>query len=194
LELKRLELSQAQNLTVVGAATTFILENAIKLLPKFNEQNVEEYLIGFEKVAEINNWPQDSYAFVLHAMLVGKGLKVFAELSTEDCKDYSKLKAALLYSYSVVSEVHRSRFRNRMKQPTDTYSDFAFALSINCKRWLEAEQAYDDFERMREIIKLNSFMNVYTQICIPGSWIKILRHSQRPQNSQMNIMPLGKPT
>ena len=86
LELKRLELSQAQNVTVVGAAPTFRLENAIKLLPKFNEQSVEEYLIGFEKVAEINNWPQDCYASVLHAMLVGKGLKVFAELSTEDCK------------------------------------------------------------------------------------------------------------
>ena len=50
LELKWLELSQAQNLTVVGAAPTFRLENAIKLLPKFNEQNVEEYLIGFEKL------------------------------------------------------------------------------------------------------------------------------------------------
>ena len=68
----------------------------------------------------LNNWPQDCYASVLHAMLVGKGLKVFAELSTEDCKDYSILKAALLNAYTVVSEVHRSRFRNRMKQPTET--------------------------------------------------------------------------
>jgi len=42
LELKRLELSQAQNVTVVGAAPTFRLENAIKLLPKFNEQNVDK--------------------------------------------------------------------------------------------------------------------------------------------------------
>ena len=79
-------------------------------------------------------------------MLVGKGLKVFAELSTEDCKDYSKLKAALLNAYSVISEVHHSRFRNRIKQPTD----FAFVLGIHCKRWLEAEQAYDNFEQMRE--------------------------------------------
>ena len=36
LELNRLELGQAQNVTVVGAAPTFRLENAIKLLPKFN--------------------------------------------------------------------------------------------------------------------------------------------------------------
>ena len=47
LELKRLKLSQAQNVTVLGAAPAFRLENAIKLLRKFNEQNVEEYLIGF---------------------------------------------------------------------------------------------------------------------------------------------------
>jgi len=83
LELERSEFSQTQNVPVDGAAPAFKLENAIKLLPEFNEQNVEEYLIGFEKVAEINNWPQDSYASVLHAMLVGKG-KLFAELSTED--------------------------------------------------------------------------------------------------------------
>ena len=49
LELKRLELSQAQNVTVVCAAPAFILDNAIKLLPKFNEQNVEEYLIGLPR-------------------------------------------------------------------------------------------------------------------------------------------------
>jgi len=157
LELKRLQVSQTQNVPVVGAAPALKLKNAIKLLPKFNEQNVEEYLNGFEKLAEINNWPQDSYASVLHAMLVGKGLKVFAELSTEDCKDYSKLKAALLNAYSVVSEVHRSRFRNCMKQPTETYSDFVFVLGILCKRWLEAEQAYDNFERMREVIKHEQF-------------------------------------
>ena len=44
-----------------------------------------------------------------------------------------------------------------MKQPTETCSDFAFVLSIHCKLWIEAEQAYDDFERMREIIKLEQF-------------------------------------
>jgi len=55
----------------VGAATAFRLENAIKLLHEFNEQNVEEYLIGFEKVGDINNRPQHYYAFVLHAMHVG---------------------------------------------------------------------------------------------------------------------------
>jgi len=146
LELRRLEVSQTKNVTDVGAAPAFKLENAIKLLPKFNEQNVEDYLIGFEKVAEINDWPRDSYASVLHAVL-----------SSKDCKDYSKLKASLHNAYLIVSEVHRSRFRNRIKQPTETYSDLAFVLGIHCKRWFEAEETYDNFERMREVIKLEQF-------------------------------------
>jgi len=53
--------------------------------------------------------------------------------------------------------VHSSRFRNRIKQLTEIYSDFAFVLGIHCKRRLEAEQAYDNFERMREVIKLKQF-------------------------------------
>ena len=91
----------------------FKVESTVKLLPKFTEQNVEEYLITFEKMAEIHGWPCNKYASILHAVLIGKGLKVFAELDIEDCKDFSKLKEALLNAYSGVSEVHRSRLRNR---------------------------------------------------------------------------------
>jgi len=78
-------------------------------------------LIGFEKIAEINNWPADQYAAILQSVLVGKGLRVFSELSTAECKNYFTLKNALLTAYSVVSEVHRQRFRNCRKQASETY-------------------------------------------------------------------------
>jgi len=67
------------------------------------------------------------------------------------------LKQALLNAYSVVSEVHHSRFRNRTKQYSETYSDFAFSLAMHCKRWLESEEAFDDIERLLEVIKLEQF-------------------------------------
>jgi len=70
----------------------FRVESAIKILPKFTEQNVEEYLITFEIIAKIHDWSRGKYASILHAMLVGKGIKVFVELDTKDCKDNAKLK------------------------------------------------------------------------------------------------------
>jgi hypothetical protein len=91
-------------------------------------------------------------------MLVGKGLKVFAELSTDECQHYGTLKNAILNAYSVVSEVHRTRFRNATKQQSETFSDFAFSISIHCKRWLEGEKAFDDLPRLIEVIKLEQFI------------------------------------
>ena len=86
LNLKQLELqAQAQPPAVVHQ--TFRLDQAIKLLPHFNEQNVEEYLISFEKISDINKWPADRLASILQATLVGKGLKVFSELSLTECQD-----------------------------------------------------------------------------------------------------------
>jgi len=124
LNLKQLEFqAQAQPPAVVHQ--TFRLDQAIKLLPHFNEQNVEEYLISFEKISDINKWPADRLASILQATLVGKGLKVFSELSLTECQDYECLKKAILNAYTVVSEVHRTRFRRLTKQPNETFSDFA---------------------------------------------------------------------
>ena len=63
------------------------MEAAVKLVPKFSENDVET-LLSFEKVAELNNFPPDKYAAILQAHLTGKALKVFTELSVEECRDY----------------------------------------------------------------------------------------------------------
>jgi len=68
------------------------------------------------------------------AHLIGKALKVFTELSVEECRDYPTLKAALLQTYSVVSGVfYRKRFRGITKSHSETYSQsllFASVLSL----------------------------------------------------------------
>ena len=109
-------------------------------MSKFAERNVEEYLVSFEKEAEISERPVNRWAAILHVTLTGKCLKVFSELPIGDCSDYIKLKAALLDAYHVVPEVHRSRFRNLNKQGNETYSEFAFTLGVHFKRWLDGEK------------------------------------------------------
>jgi len=96
--------------------------------------HVETFLISFQKVAEHNNFPPDKYAAILQAHLTGKALKVFTELSVEECRDYPTLKAALLQAYSVVPKVYRKRFRNLSKLYTETYSEYAFRLSTQFTR------------------------------------------------------------
>ena len=142
LELKKLELemSIASDPSAQPAEPhsprppPFRVEAAVKLVPKFSENDVETFLISFEKIAELNNFPPGKYAAILQAYLIRKDLKVFTELSVEECRYYPTLKVALFQAYSVVAEVYRKRFRNLNKNYTETYSEFAFRLSTQFTR------------------------------------------------------------
>ena len=93
------------SLTVAGPAAsasppignTFCVENASKLLPKLqSEQEIDTYLVTFEKIAVLQKWPKEHWTSVLQTQLRGEGLKVFAELSLDDCRQYDVFKQALL--------------------------------------------------------------------------------------------------
>jgi len=93
-----------------------VVETAVRLVSKFSKHDAETVLIIFEKIAELSNFPPDKYAAILHAHLTGKALKAFTELSVEECRDYTTMKAALLQAYSAVPEDYRKRFRNLTKR------------------------------------------------------------------------------
>lgn len=160
LALRQLELNlSSANIGPLAANRTnfFRVDTAIKLVPRFNENDVESFLIGFEKIAQLNAWPEDKYTAILQAHLTGKALKVFTELSLEQCKIYQTLKAALLTAYAIVPEVHRKRFRTLSKLGSETFSEFAFRLSTQFKRWSEGEGSYSDVVKLREMIQLEQF-------------------------------------
>ena len=150
LELKKLKLEMSRASGPSAHPTDppssrpppFRVEAAVKLVPKFSQNDVETFLLSFEKVPALNNFPPDKYAAISQAYLTGKALNDFTELSVEECRDYTTLNAALLQAYSVVPEVCRKRFRNLSKLYTETYSEFAFRLSTQFTRWLESEGAY----------------------------------------------------
>lgn len=70
----------------------FTVEAAVKLVPKFSESEHDtDTLISFEKIADLDDFPPDKCAAILQAHLTGKTLKVFTELSVEECRDYPTL-------------------------------------------------------------------------------------------------------
>jgi len=147
----------------------------VRLIPRFQDQDIETFLISFGKIAALNNFPRDKYSAVLQAHLTGKALKVFTELTTAECQDYDILKRALLTAYAVVPEVYRKRFRASSKAPIETYSEFAFRLSTQFKRWAESENAYADVNMLQELILMEQF-NTHLDTSMRG-WLI----DQKPQ-------------
>src|SRR6218665_318964 len=109
---------------------SFRMSAAIKFVPKFQEQDLEQFLLNFEKSMEIHNFPKDKWTALIHTKLTGKASKVFSALSTEQCKDYDIVKAALLTAYSRIPEFYRKKFRNLTRGHLETFSNFAFRLQL----------------------------------------------------------------
>lgn len=57
-----------------------------RLVPPFDELDVTEYFLTFEKVAESLKWPQDVWAVLLQSVLVGKAQLAYTALSVDECK------------------------------------------------------------------------------------------------------------
>src|SRR6218665_848336 len=59
-------------------------------------------------------------------------------------------------------EFHRKRFCTLSKANGESYSNFAFRLNLPFKAWMDGEEAYENVDRMREVVKVEQFVN-----CLP---------------------------
>ena len=101
LKMKRME----EHLGDYSDSTdSFRIASAVKFVPKFDDVDMDHYILAFEKAMEIHKFPKDKWTALIHTQLTGKAQKVFAELSSEQCQDYDVLKQALLLAYSRVCQ------------------------------------------------------------------------------------------
>ena len=83
-------------------------------LPSFvdKKNNLDNYLLRFERYATIGGWQRDTWNVLLSSLLTGKALDVYSRLSSEDARDYDKLRKALLQKHGFTEQGYYERFRN----------------------------------------------------------------------------------
>ena len=58
-------------------ASVFDPARNIRLVPPFQEKEVDKYFAHFEKVADSLNWPKESWVLLLQSVLVGKAQEIY---------------------------------------------------------------------------------------------------------------------
>ena len=58
----------------------FDVTKYIRLVPQFQEKEVDKYLLHFEKVAENLNWPKEHRTLLLQSVLIGKAREIYTQL------------------------------------------------------------------------------------------------------------------
>ena len=157
MEIEReIRLAEVKNLSHRKESETEVVRN-IKLVPKFNEKDVEKFFLHFEKVAENMGWSKAIWPMLLQSVLTGKAQEVYSALSIEQSGDYDVVKSTVLQAYELVPEAYRQRFRNKRKEVDQTHVEFAREKETLFDRWCSSNEVGSDFDKLRELMLLEEF-------------------------------------
>ena len=138
-------------------ASTFDPARNIRLVPPFQEKEVDKYFAHFEKVADSLNWPKESWVLLLQSVLVGKAQEIYGSLSVEQSSNYEHVKEAILKAYELVPEAYRQKFRNYLKYNSKTHVEFAREKENLFNRWCDSKEIGQDFKKLKQMVLLEEF-------------------------------------
>lgn len=136
LERYRLDLIRDGKLSLTGGVERDLasyksdIVTNMRLIPKFDEKDVERFFLLFERVADARNWPDDDRTLMLQSVFTGKAQEAYSALSVEDAKHYLTVKDAVMKAYELVSEAYRLKCRSWKKTESQTYVEFVHDISI----------------------------------------------------------------
>lgn len=128
-------------------------------MPEFVQEETEDFLVQFEKIAELRGWPEEEWALLVQTRLKGKAREAYAGLGIEKCSDYKVVKEAILQTVKVNSEVCRQCFRDIGKTQNNTYLEVAREIVLKCDKWLKSEDVKSK-EDVIQLLMLEHFRNI----------------------------------
>jgi len=129
-------------------------------LPTFKtDDDMANYLVRFERVAQLLGIDKSTYAVRIGSLLSGKAVDVYASLTPEITADYDRLKSALLNAFSKTTDGYRFEFKTAKVTSTETYEQFACQLGRKLDFWLKSAGCTETFESLRNFLIVDQFMS-----------------------------------
>ena len=76
LRMREIEMQERANQSKQKIEYNFDVTKHIRLVPPFQEKEVDKYFLHFEKVAENLNWPKEHWTLLLQSVLIGKAREI----------------------------------------------------------------------------------------------------------------------
>lgn len=138
VKLETLRLERAGNGVEAGQVPRlpFDIRANQKLIPQFDESDVETFFTLFDYFANSRNWADADRVLLLQSSLKGKALKAYTALRVNNPSLTSaQVKEAVLRAYEQTPETYREQFRAGRKKDGQTHLEFTRDLSELFTRW-----------------------------------------------------------
>ena len=133
-------------------ASAFDPARNIRLVPPFQEKEVDKYFAHFGKLADSLNWPKQSWVLLLQSVLVGKAQETYGSLSVEQSSNYEHIKEAILKAYKLVPEAYRQKFWNYLKYDSKTHVEFVREKENLFNGWCHSKEVGQ--EKLKQMVLL----------------------------------------
>ena len=158
LRMKELEIqSRANQSEPKTISSHFDVTKHIRLVPPFQEKEVDKFFLHFEKVAENLKWPKEHWTLLLQSVLIGKGREIYTQLTVEQSSNYDTVKELILKGYELVPEAYRQKFRNWRKESNQTHVEFARTKEQLFDRWCTSKKVEKSHEKLRQLMLVEEF-------------------------------------
>ena len=123
-------------------------------IPAFNEgkDEMDSYLLRFERYATAQKWEPDTWATGLSPLLQGKALDIYALMPKEDALNYDKLKVALLKRYELTEEGFKRKYKKCRPENSETFQQFTTRMKSYFTRWIDMASIEKSYEGLQDLI------------------------------------------
>ena len=137
--------------------SNFDVTKHIRLVPSFQEKEVDKYFLHFEKVAENLNWPKGHWPLLLPSVLIGKAREIYTQLGVEQSHHYETVKVLILKGYELIPEAYRQKFRNCKKDSNQIHVEFARNKEQLFDRWCCSKKMDQTYDKLRQLMLVEEF-------------------------------------
>lgn len=139
-----------------------------RLHPLTRDDDIEQFLTTFERMATAYRWPRANWAIRLVPLLTGKARSAYVAMDGTDAEDYDKVKDAILIKYEINAEIYQQRFRSSEILPDETLRELYVQLKDLFSKWVKPETC--TILQLSEFVILEQFMRmINTDMAV---WIK----------------------